>query len=212
MNQADLVQRVVAEVVRRLATDTAARSESKAVPQGLILTDAVVTEAVLSERAKGQRLISVGAKSIVTPSARDWLRRNQVELRQIPLSSKLPRATVTRTVIVQSGGSVTEQVCRELAKSDSSIWACQNVGCSEAAAKASIKEISESKSQAVIVLSNEADSVACFANRNDQVRAAVVATIGDIERVKASLKPNVFVMPVGSKGAFELLRLIRKIV
>lgn len=183
------------------------RNESQATTN-LVLTDAVVTADVLAAKAKGLRLVEVGAKTIVTPSARDWLRHNKVELQRMALSSKLPAARAIRSAIMAASGIVAERVCVELSKLSSTQWKTETVASVEDAAAKAIEAIGQGLTLS-IVFSDEPEKVACLVNRNESARAVAACSIMDVERVRASLQPNVFVIPLGSKSVFELLRMVR---
>lgn len=209
MNQADLVQRVVAEVMRRLVTVPVTRLEvGQAVTTDLMLLDAVITERLLEEKLKGLKRVEVGVKSIVTPAAKDWLRHNQVEWRWVPVSSQLPKPAANRLLISASKAASSQQVCDDVTRTRNGEWRVSVVESGQAVATA-VKAIADDGIKTVVVLADEPDVVACLANRNELVRAAVVASVVDIERVQKSLKPNVLVIAPEKKGAFEILRMVR---
>ncbi len=176
----------------------------------LILTDSVVTESVLAEKARGQAVIEVGAKSIVTPSARDWLRHNKVELRRVALSSKLPTARANNQAIFPSNCPIATRVCEELGKSSESGWKTEAASSTEDAVAKAIQAVDQGVAVS-LVFSGVPEKVACLANRNEKVRAAVVGSVADIERVRKSLQANVYVISALSKNDFELLRMARLI-
>jgi hypothetical protein len=209
MNQAVLVERVVAEVMKRLvAPASSSDHDGPSLKTGLTLLDAVITERLLAEKAAGLTVIEVGAKSIVTPAAKDWLRHNHVELRRVAVSSKLPVRQAARLIITASDALSVRQVVEEIQRTRSNDWSIQTSPVLELAARAH-KAISEDKFSAVVILSDIPEVVACHANRHEAIRAAAVASIVDIERVQRTLNPNVFVIAPASKGAFEILRMVR---
>lgn len=209
MNQAVLVERVVAEVMKRLMTAPASCNEDgKGNKPTATLMDAVITEGLLAEKAKGLSQLEVGAKSIVTPAAKDWLRRNNIEWRRVALSSRLPVRQPTQLIIAATQAGSAKQAVNEIQRVRSAEWSSQSCQANEAAAVA-VKAIATDGITKVVILADEAEVVACQVNRNESVRAAVVASVGDIERVQKTLKPNMFVMAPGSKGAFEIVRMVR---
>lgn len=209
MNQAVLVERVVAEVMKRLMTAPASRNEDgKGNKHTATLMDAVITEGLLAEKAKSLRQLEVGAKSIVTPAAKDWLLRNNIEWRRVALSSRLPVRQATQLIIAATQAGSAKQAVNEIQRVRSAEWSSQSCQANEAAAVA-VKGIATDGITKVVILADEAEVVACQANRNELVRAAVVASVGDIERVQKTLKPNVFLIAPDSKGAFEIIRMVR---
>ena len=212
MNQAALIERVVAEVMSKLMTSTATRGEKspEASACGSVLFDCVITADLLAAKAKGQRVVEVGTKAIVTPSAKDWLRQQNVELKRIALSSPLSSLRPSRLAIVQAGGAAVERVIEEARRAGVSNWRRELAGQVEDAAKMGISAICRGEAVNVVVFSNQPDKVACLANRNEQVRAAAVFSVADVERVQAALSCNVFVISVGSKNGFELARILKR--
>jgi len=187
----------------------ATRSEvGKTDNANLMLLDAVITERLLEEKVKGLKLVEVGAKSIVTPAAKDWLRHNRVEWRRVSVSSQLPKRPADRVVVSASRAGSSKQACDEVVKTRASEWRVTEAESGQAVATA-IKAIGEDGIRTVVVLADEPDVVACMVNRNESVRAAVVTSVVDIERVQKSLMPNVLVIAPEKKGAFEIIRMIR---
>ena len=84
MTQQVLIEQIVAEVMRRLMPTAASAPVSSETNnrQTIQLTDSVITADLLSEKVANESRVAVGVKAIVTPSARDWLRHNNVELTQ----------------------------------------------------------------------------------------------------------------------------------
>lgn len=55
----------------------------------LYIDDVVVTEKVLGRAHKGERIVCVGEKAIVTPTARDYVRQHKLELVQGEVGQRL---------------------------------------------------------------------------------------------------------------------------
>lgn len=218
MNQATLIERVVAEVMSKLMTSTTTHAEKSPEAsaygyQSFALLDRVITADLLAAKAKGQRVVEVGTKAIVTPAAKDWLRHQNVELKR----SARPEASAgglvlgpKRLAIVQAGGVAVERALEEARRAGVSNWRRELAGQAEDAAKLAISAICRGEAVGVVVFSKQPDKVACLANRNEQIRAAAVFSIADVERVQAALSCNVFVVEVGSKTGFELTRVLKK--
>ncbi len=179
--------------------------------QSFALLDSVITADLLAAKAKGQRVVEVGTKAIVTPSAKDWLRQHKVELKRIVLSSPVLSVRPKRMAIVQTGGAAVERVIEDARRAGVSNWRRELVGPAEDAAKLAISAICRGEAVSVVVFSNQPDKVACLANRNEDVRAVAVFSVADVERVQAALSCNVFVISVGSRSSVELTRQLRSI-
>jgi ribose 5-phosphate isomerase RpiB len=81
---------------------------------------------------------------------------------------------------------------------------------SETAAQA-ISAICRGEADGVIILTAEPELGACLANRNDRIRAAVAGDANGVERVKSSLKPNVWAIDA-QRTSFEMKKLVNLIV
>lgn len=86
---AQLIEDVVQSVLRELrgcsqpgsarpGSALAAAPQTKPAAGGLVIDDSVVTEATLSGRLTGVREVVLSAKAVLTPTAKDYLRRNKV--------------------------------------------------------------------------------------------------------------------------------------
>ena len=81
---AQLIEDVVQSVLRELRGGSAGASCSMggssgpSKPSGLTITDAVVTEATLAGRLSGVREVVFSAKTVLTPTAKDYLRSHQI--------------------------------------------------------------------------------------------------------------------------------------
>ena len=204
MNQQALIERVVAEVMGQLMTRKAAPvSESVSRFQ---LNETIITADLLAETAQGKSVIEVTPKALVTPSARDWLKHHKVELiRGQSSAAQAADRSVGSLAIVQSGS---ENVDRVLAAGS---WERELVGTVDEAAKLAISEVCRGGVKRVVVFSREPEAVACFANRNEKVRAAAVTDIAGVKRVKSGLGGNVFVVDPVERGFFELRNILRQV-
>ena len=204
MNQQALIERVVAEVMGQLMTRKAAPvSESVSRFQ---LNETIITADLLAETAQGKSVIEVTPKALVTPSARDWLKHHKVELiRGQSSAAQAADRSVGSLAIVQSGS---ENVDRVLAAGS---WKRELVGTVDEAAKLAISEVCRGGVKRVVVFSREPEAVACFANRNEKVRAAAVTDIAGVKRVKSGLGGNVFVVDPVERGFFELRNILRQV-
>lgn len=213
-----LVERIVASVLEQLQSRGAARVESpaptaaplKAEPKELGLTHAVVTAAVLEQLTipAGATLL-VGPKTVLTPSAHDWLRQRQIAWKRsrTAVSSAagdgarwhLLASTVTPTV-----RSLLDQVSRSHAS-----WKRQLVGTAAEATETAVRSIATAETERVFVITGQADVVSCRANRNDRVRSAVIQSAEHLRGIEASLSPNVVVLDPQAKSLMELRQIVQ---
>jgi hypothetical protein len=79
VSEAD-IDRVVREVLRRLAAMTPSPLEPAAAATTVSLTTRVVTMAELKRKLDGVQRVEVPYRAVVTPAARDYLRERGVQL------------------------------------------------------------------------------------------------------------------------------------
>ncbi len=218
MTQQVLIEQIVAEVMRRLmptASSAPASSETNN-RQSAQLTDAVITADVLAEKVGNQKNVVVGARAIVTPSAKDWLRHNKVELiHETTAASAGTTASVEvksdKLVIAHSAGQTIDRVLEDAGRQTSDGWNRKSVESADEAAKKAIGELRRESARVIVVLTSEPEVVACLANRNEKVKAAVVADAAAVARVKSGLDGNVFVIDPAGRSFFELRNILRQI-
>ena len=188
MDQQTLIERVVAEVMGQLMARSASTNGEKVGP--LQLKETIITADLLAESAKRSAVIEVTQRAIVTPSARDWLRHNKVELIRgnAPAAVQGTAQSVANLAIVQAGSENLDRVLGSVG------WNRELVGTADEAAKLAISEVCRGGVKRVVIFSRDVEVVACFANRNEKVRAAAVTDVAGVKRVKSALSGNVFVV------------------
>lgn len=212
MDQQALIERIVAEVLGKLrpAQATALSSAAVKAEPRFRLSENIVTADLLAENASGQSVVEVCARAVVTPSARDWLKQNKVELSRgsaAKVSSSNGKSDCL--VVVQTAGENVERVLEDAARSGSVGNSRESASDAASAAKAAAGAVD--RGGKCVVFSVEPEVVACMANRNVKVRAAVVADTAAVDRVKSGLDGNVFVVDPTGQSYFELRNLLRRI-
>lgn len=214
MTQQVLIEQIVREVMRRLtpnASSAPASSETNN-RQTAELADSIITADVLAEKAAGRKKVIVRARAIVTPSARDWLRHNNVELiRGATATTASAEMTSDQLVITHSASQTIDRVLEDAGRQSSGGWNRNNVVSAGDAAKKAIGELRRESSRVIVVLTSEPEVVACLANRNEKVKAAVVADAAAVARVKSGLCGNVFVIDPARRSFFELRNMLRRV-
>jgi hypothetical protein len=76
------VERIVAEVIRRLRAMDSSRAPAAPGPvvHDLVVTDRVITLRTVEGRLKGVQRLLVPAKAVVTPAVKDELKQRKIEL------------------------------------------------------------------------------------------------------------------------------------
>lgn len=218
MTQQVLIEQIVAEVMRRLMPTAASAPVSSETNnrQTIQLTDSVITADVLAEKIANESRVAVGAKAIVTPSARDWLRHNNVELTQASDGTANGTAASVETksdklVITHSASQTIDRVLEDAGRPSNGGWNRKSVSSADEAAKKAIGELRRESSRVIVVLTSEPEVVACLANRNEKAKAAVVADVAAVARVKSGLDGNVFVVDPAGRSFFELRNILRRV-
>lgn len=215
MTQQVLIEQIVAEVMRRLIPTASSAPVSSATNNGheVVLADLVITADLLAEKSAGRKQIAVTSKAIVTPSARDWLRQNKVELiRNAASETATGTKESDRLVITHSSDQTIDRVLVDAARPVNGGWKRKSAESVDEAAKKAIGELRRESSRVIVVLTSEPEVAACLANRNEKVRAAVVADAAAVARVKSGLDGNVFVVDPTGRSFFEMRNLLRRIV
>ena len=218
MTQQVLIEQIVAEVMRRLmptASSAPASSETNN-GQSTQLSDSVITADVLTEKVTGQKHVVVGERAIVTPSARDWILHNKVALihEKTAASTAAPASVKEKSdnlVITHSTGQTIDRVLEDAGRQTNGGWNRKNVESADGAAKKAIGELRRESSRVIVVLTSEPEVAACLANRNEQVKAAVVGDTAAVARVKSELDGNVFVVDPAGRSFFELRNILRRV-
>jgi hypothetical protein len=214
MTQQVLIEQIVREVMRRLTPNASSAPASSETNNGQAtqLADSIITADVLAENAAGRKKVVVGARAIVTPSARDWLRHNKVELIQgATATTASAEMKSDKLVITHSASQTIHRVLEDAGRPSNGGWNRDSVESAEDAAKKTIGELRRESSRVIVVLTSEPEVVACLANRNEKVKAAVVADAATVARVKSGLGGNVFVIDPSGRSFFELRIMLKQI-
>ncbi len=189
-----------------------ATSASAAMPSAEYgVTDNIVTAAVLEQlRLPSGAALVVGPKSILTPSAHDWLRQRKVTWKrgrtEVATTSatagrswRLLAATVTPTV-----RSLLDHVSRSYPA-----WRRELTGKPQETVDVAIRLIATAEAQRLLVITQSAELVAGLANRGDKVRAAVITTAERLRHVMTEWNCNVVVVSPEGRSLMELRAIVQ---
>lgn len=213
MDQA-LIEQLVAEVMSRLVTsdESVSKAESKTLssqPLTINFREAVITGDLLNENVNGHGVIRLAPKAILTPSAQDWLRNRKVEV--VRGETKTQTASSARWLaVVHSGSEAVSSVLDDAGRVVS--LQTGSVDTAGDAARRAVLDLRSEDAHGVIAFSNEAEAVACLANREACCRAAAVRTVADVKRVQNSMGCNLFAIDAIGLGFFELRNLLKSAV
>jgi hypothetical protein len=222
MTELDVIDRIVAGVLEQLRLPPAAAprpvesspapkpADSKATP--LEIGDSVITATLLEERGVISGPIVFGRKSVLTPSAReflatrklDWRRSNSAAVGSEPMSAKW------LVLVTRSTPAVTAALDL-IAKDTADEWSRELSGCHREAATRAVGAVCRGECDAVVIVTRKPEAAVCRANRNPNLRGAVVVTAARVKAIKAQLGPNLFAVDPTDRSAFELRNLLREI-
>ncbi len=181
-------------------------------PAAIELTASVITASLLEETARIGQPLKIGRSSILTPSARDWLRTKRIDWSRIDKlagdGSGATKGAARWQLIVQTVTPMV-QALHDGLKRQPEGWKIELVGQAAEAATLAIGSISKAEHDGVAILSEYAEIIACRANRNDRVRAAVISDRKQLELTMQHLGMNVVCINPNGRTFIELRNLLR---
>jgi hypothetical protein len=194
----------------RSQTGFGAEFPSSAAHNAVRVSGQVITQALLAEALNGSATVTIGPKAILTPSARDFLRHREIEVVRELAQSSSPVAIRWQIIAARS----TPQAAAAARHLQHSGIACdiRLSGLPAEAAAQATSALCRGEAEHVVVFSDQPEIVACLANRNERIRAAVIAEAATVERVQKSLNPNLLAIDPAGKGVYELKALLKAFV
>ncbi|MCH7686836.1 MAG: hypothetical protein IH899_09175 [Planctomycetes bacterium] len=203
-----LVDQIVRDVMQQLRTLPEAK-QSPGAAQPVVLHERVITEELLEQQLNGAKRIEVGTKSVLTPSARDFLSQQKIEWQRQP-ETKSTTQTHWKAIVVQSTSAVTAAL-NDLEQSTQTCWNQEITGTTCEAVSAAVSAICRAEADGVVIFTGKPESVACRANRNLKVRAAVLGDVRRTESIKTEMGVNLFCINPDGKTYIELRNLLRAV-
>ena len=181
-------------------------------PNVIELTSPVITAGLLEAAVKQGQTVRVGRTSILTPSAKDWLNSHKTSWsrqdRSSGSGSGAGNGRVRWQIILQTVTANVRTLQDGLRKTSDG-WKVELVGQPNEAASLAINLIGTADCDGVVIFTEQAEAIACRANRNERVRAAVIENSKHWEHVMRTLSANVVcINPIG-RTFIELRNLVR---
>ncbi len=214
-NAAEMVDRIVAGVLEQLQAPVAAApaNRSTAAKEAVEIQDAVVTAALLETRGIVAGAVMFAAKSVVTPSAVDFLSSRKISWTRANGSTASPNVTTAKwSVLVSRSTPAVESALDAVARQPGVHWLRELVGCHREAARKAVGALCRGECDGTIAFTGKPEALACYANRSPQVRAAAVDSTDRVKRVKGTAGANLFAIDPGAQSVFALRSLLREIV
>jgi ribose 5-phosphate isomerase RpiB len=203
--QEDQVDKIVREVLSRLSGKPEAKVVGPSSPvKELATEETVVTVATLSGKLAGIRRLVVSPRAVVTPSACDLLKENNVTLVR---SLRTAKSAVIRIAlaVVETKFDASE-IVRSLQQHRAEVdqLALTEIG---SATKKLAEEVSEGGRLGVLI-SPAAAKALCIANRHCGVRAAQASSRGEVSEIIKAIGANLLVVDSARRSRFEVQRIV----
>lgn len=198
------------EPLKAIPTITSLPVEAK--PAAIELLAPVITADLLESSVRPGQTLRIGRTSILTPSARDWLNSNRTAWsRQDKHSSHLGpgSAAKIRWQIILQTVTPTVRALHDGLRRLSDGWKIELVGQPLEATTLATNLVSTAECDGVVIFTEQAELIACRANRNERVRAAVLQNSKQWEQVIRTLSANVVCINPLGKTFIELRNLLR---
>lgn len=176
-------------------------------PEAVVFTEAVITGSLLEGRVGVSRSVRFAPQAVLTPTARDFLRIKQIEWSREAGNMIAPASANWQAIVSKSLPPVLSAI--EALKTSGEGWDLRLSGTSIEAACQAVSAISRAEAAGIAVFAEDPDVVACLANRNSRVRAAVVHNTEALSSLRRILGPNVLAISPANKSFFELRNLLK---
>jgi len=171
-----------------------------------ILTQKVITEETLSKLALSIKAVTVAKTAIITPAAHDYARDHGITIHRGQPSTQATSISPTKGLcLIDSRSDNATGAWNDVTRRSTS-WTTERLADTSSIVSRIASSIRDT--QQIIVLSREPWNVACLANRNESMRAAVACHLDDIPMIQKSMAPNVWCVST-DKSFFELRSLLR---
>jgi len=204
-----LVNQIVADVLTQLngQPNTARTEETTNQPLGTKhFSEKVLTADCFQNQLNGLTKITNGSKTVLTPTAKDLLRKKNIAW---SIGKKQTAATVNSKPVSWKLITVTATVELKTVTDELHNWQNSLCGSVSEAVEIAVSDLCRAEATGVVVFVNETIAVACQANRNEKVRAAVVENILDVKEAIKQINVNCLCISPTGKSSFELKRIIR---
>jgi hypothetical protein len=175
-------------------------------PNEVVLNERVITADLLERSVNGHRRIQIAAKAVLTPSAREFLRKSEVEWSRLDGQAAGPTGSGQWKAIVLEAAPVVSGAVEDMMRSG---WQRELVGSVREAVEQAVGSICRGEAAGIVVFSEQADAIICRANRNPKVRGAVVTDVKHLDALRRGLGPNLIGIRPQGRSYFELRNLLR---
>lgn len=207
------LERIVREVLRRLREQEITReirAESAGIkerPGTLSLDDRVITLATLSDKLADVKRIIVPRSAVVTPAVRDELKKRKISL-EFATNRPGAKTTSRRLLLAVTTQYDAAALAKRLLATGTHIEQLSATDWKDAVGTMTQK-LKDTQLTGVILTDRPA-AVACHANRDSAIRAAVVSDARSMKDATDSLGANLLVVDPAAHSLYMLERLLHE--
>lgn len=183
-----------------MATSQTKPATATEAPTSLTIAARVVSEDILVAARAAGRTIVLQAGAIITPSGKDYIRKNGVTVAGSALNKP---ATVSTGSFIVVGNNAT---CQSAASTAG--WKTAAVNNEHDAALAASQTL---KNGITVTCGGEPSVVACLLNRNPDVRAAVITRATNLITLTTVMSPQVVCLDSSGWSFGDILKLLRSL-
>jgi ribose 5-phosphate isomerase RpiB len=199
------VEQIVREVLSRLGGKPDANVVGPSSPVNeLAVSESVVTVAALDGKLGGIRRLVVSPRAVVTPSARDLLKENNVTLVR---SLRTATPTAVRIAVATAGTNFdVSEIVRSLRQNRTEVEQLASTGVAQVTRELA-EEVRKSGKLGVLITPETTQAV-CLANRHRGVRAATAASRGEVNEIIKAVGANFVIVDPARRSRFEVQRIV----
>ncbi len=206
----DVLERIAANGVRTLDPKPSDVKEPSApATEVTIFSDPVLTEELLRSRVQQASRIEISKGTILTPSARDFLRLEKIQWTRSSANTShgIVASSNEWSLLILNDAQRVKSIAKDLNDCRSEL-----VGSNSEAVSFAVSKICRASNCGVVVCSEKSFEVACRSNRNSKVRAVVVNKAEDVEVARKQIDANVFCINPVSMPFFVLRNLLKLVM
>lgn len=224
---AALIDRIVTNVLAQLQPTVAVRPAPTVVtsepaaptPQAVTaastvveLSDPVITAGLLQDTVRNTKAIRIGARALITPAAKDWLTTRKITLSRTPITGgsapNEEKTVIRRRVLISTVTPAVKSLEATLGREHAG-WGHELLGRALEAVETAVRMLSTAEAELVLVFSDQADVIACYANRSAKVRAIVATSAEQLAGVAKRVGANLLAIDPTGRSFIELRNLLR---
>ncbi len=193
-----LIDQIVAEVLEKLRQRVPSapkpNAHNGALKENYVnLHDPVITEETVRSKNPGNVTIRISAEAILTPSARDYVRSQQISVirtRQENIVASGKKGIHSKIIAAHAPETV-QTLLADVRKNAPSLWSVEMESGVLPVVERVRSIICRGEARQVVVFVKTSHAVSCLMNRNPQCRSAVVRHAEDVRKARVECGANV---------------------